>query len=276
MSPRTARRYRRLLPTPSPADQTRPPTTPCAAPPRLIETVSTCAVLLVGDAGRRHSAGAMGHGLAGRFAAVTGMVDVMLVLLVSGLAWAAASAVAHLRDRAALRFQPHHARLFVVDLSRRWSWRPSLAARWSRSALDDGRSRRTLVAGGWAVWMSFSLCCVGLATLHRPLFNKFTPLEDGRWRAHRGPADPLRLSGAAASSSWTARGVPRTATPISPAWAQQAHRLLRHAAAVSSKPEQIEAVLAHELATSSCRHIRKRMRGERTEPRSRDSPCWAG
>ena len=113
--------------------------------------------------------------------------------------------LAHLRDRGAPRLQQDHAARLLRWTSRR---APLLVGRARRAAAAPGLLVRARTRARWwwlytwVAWIAFTLLLVAIFPRWiAPLFNRFTPLEDGRGEEpHRGAARAQRLPRRRASS----------------------------------------------------------------------------
>jgi len=112
----------------------------------------------------------------------------------------------------------------------------------------------------WIGWLAFALLMTWLyPTLIAPLFNKFTPLADAGLRQRIGAL--LERTGFASRGVFVMDGSRRSAhgnaffTGLG-----RAKRIVFYDTLIKSlRPEEVEAVLAHELGHFKRRHVAKRM-----------------
>lgn len=112
----------------------------------------------------------------------------------------------------------------------------------------------------WGVWMGFNLLVLMLyPTVIAPLFNKFTPLEDASLKARIEAL--LRRAGFTASGVFVMDGSRRSShgNAYFTGLGKNKRIVFFDTLLNQLSPEQIEAVLAHELGHFKHRHIVKRI-----------------
>jgi hypothetical protein len=164
--------------------------------------------------------------------------------------------------------------------STRWIWRSSwlLGHASRRPALTGharahGKSRSLVVGVGVADLAGRTLALTWAAPRFiAPLFNRFSPLADEALKRRvESAARTLRIRGArrrVRHGRVAALGARQRL--FHRHRAQQAHRVLRHAAGAHRGVGEIEAVLAHELGHFRLHHVRQRLARRRWSSCSRD------
>ncbi|MDD5388828.1 MAG: M48 family metallopeptidase [Gallionellaceae bacterium] len=112
----------------------------------------------------------------------------------------------------------------------------------------------------WGVWMGFNLLVLMLyPTVIAPLFNKFTPLEDASLKARIEAL--LQRAGFTASGVFVMDGSRRSShgNAYFTGLGKNKRIVFYDTLLTQLNPEQIEAVLAHELGHFKHRHIIKRI-----------------
>ena len=113
----------------------------------------------------------------------------------------------------------------------------------------------------WLAWMAFQLLVLVLyPTVIAPLFNTLlAAARRRRTRAHRDAAGALRIPRIGACSSWTGRGAQAHGNAYFTGFGRAKRVVFFDTLLTRLAPEEIEAVLAHELGHFRRRHVIKRI-----------------